>query len=168
MAWRAEALDDRCGGLPGGERDDDALPAPASDFGGADDGVRRIVAPFHDDVGAKDLHQLERGVLVEHRHRVDGLEAGEDVGTFDLAADGAVRTLEAPDARVAVQPDDQRIASLPRTAKDVEMPRVQQVEYAVREDDAAGLLRTPLAGALPVENLARRVEGAQKVLSTRG
>ena len=45
---------------------------------------------------------------------------------------------------------------------------MEEVEDTVREDDATLLPDAPFASALPVENLARRIEGAQKLLSTRG
>jgi len=168
MAWRAKALDDRGGGLSRGEGDDDALPAPAPDFGGADDGFGRIVSALDDDVRTEVVDQLERGVLVEHRDGIDGLQPGEHVGALRFAADRAVRSLEAPDARVAVEADDERVAALTRTTKDVEVSGVQQVKNAVGEYDAAPLPRAPFSGALPIKDLSRGVEGDQKVLSTRG
>ena len=168
MAGGAKALDDRCGGLTRGERDDNAFPAPAADLRGADDGLGRIIATLHDDIRAERLDQLERGVLVEHRHGIDCLQTGEDVGALGLAAHRAIGPLQSPHAGVAVQPDDEGITTLARAAEHVEMPGVQQIEHTIREDDAAPLLLAPCASAIPVEDLARRVEGAQKALSTRG
>lgn len=164
----AKAFDDRSRGLTGSQRDDDALAAPGADLGSADHSVRGVVATLHDDIGPEVAHELERGILVEDGHRVDGLEAGEDIGAIGFAADGAIGALETPNARVAVDTDDERIPPRARAAKKVEMSGMQQVEDTVGEDDASVLAFAPRAGARPVEDLARGIEVGQKVLSTRG
>ena len=45
---------------------------------------------------------------------------------------------------------------------------MEKIEDAIGEDDATRLLRSPGVGAFPVENLPRRVEVTQNVVSTRG
>lgn len=164
----AKTLDDRGGGMTGGQRNDHALAAPAADLCGADDGVGRVVASLHDHVGAERPDELQRRILVEHGHGIDGLEGGEHIRAVGLTAHGALGALETPHARIAVDADDERVATLARAAKYVDVAGMQQIEDAVREDDASALLLTPACGSGPVEDLAGRVEGAQKELSTRG
>lgn len=154
--------------MPGSERDDHALTSPGAYLRGADDRFGRVVASLHDDVGPEGLHQLERGVLAEDGHGVYRLEPRENVCAIGFAANGTLGSLEATHARVAVDADDERITALARSAEDVEMAGMQQVEDAVREDDAAALGIAPAAGADPVEDLARGIEGTQNERSARG
>jgi hypothetical protein len=168
MAGCAKALDDRCGGLAGSERDDDTLAAPAADLRCADDRVGRVVSAFHDDIRPEVSNQLERRVFVEDDDGVDGLEASEHVRAFGLRPDGPLRALEAPNAGVAVEADDERIAKLTRTAQNVEVTRVKEVEHPVREDDTAGGSSAPGTRTVPVDDLPSGIEGTQKLLSTRG
>lgn len=114
------------------------------------------------------LDELERRVLVEQGNRVDRLEASEDVSSFAFRADRAIRALEAPNAGVAIEADDQGVAARARATQEIEMAGMEKVEHAIGEDDAARLVRSPGVGAFPVENLPRRVEATQKLVSTRG
>ena len=154
--------------MAGGERNDDTLAAPAANLGCPDNGVRRIVSALHDRVGAKVFHELERSILVEHRHRVDGLETREHIGTLGFGADRSIGALQPPNAGIAVEADDEGIPTGARGTEDIEMAGMEQVEYTIGKDDASALPAAPLAGAIPVEDLARGIKGCQKLLSTRG
>ena len=168
IAWRTEAADDRRCRLTGGQRDDHAFPAPPADFRSADDGVGGVVAPLHDEVGAKELDECQRRVLIEDGDGINGLEASKHIGPLDLVAHWTIGPLQSPNASIAVQPDDQRIATFAGTAEDVEMSGMQEVEHPIGKDDPAGTSGSPGAGTVPIENLSRRVKGAQNVVSTRG
>lgn len=165
---RAQALDDRCGGLPGSQRNDDALAAPAANLGSTDDAVGGVIATLDDDIGAESGDEIERRVLVEDDDGVDGLEPGENIGALCFAPDRTVGALQAPNARVAVQADEECVPAQARAAEDVEMAGMEQIEDAIGEDDPATLPAAPVPRALPVEDLPRRIEGRQKLLSARG
>jgi hypothetical protein len=168
MARPAEALNDRGGGLSRSKRNDDAFATPAAHLCRANDGVRGVVSTLDDDVGPEVAHELQWSVLVEDNDSIDRLESAEDVGSFRFRPDRTVGALEPPNAGVAVQADDKGVAALARSAKDMDVARVQEIEYAVCEDDSSAASSAPRVRILPVEHLPRRIEGAQKLLSTRG
>src|SRR5688500_4097368 len=156
-----EALDGRSRGIPRRERNDHDLTAAGSNHVGADDGVRRIVPAFDDDIRAERLHQLEGRVLIEHRHGVDALEGREDVGTLALAADRPISALEPLHGRITIHPDDEAVTAKPRTDQDIDMARMEQIEYAVREHHAAALAFTPRNECRPGHHFPARVELTQ-------
>ena len=69
-----------------------------------------IVAPLDQDVGADRVDQRERGVVVEDRHGVDGLERAETSARRLGRVERAGRPFEAADARVGVEADDEEVA----------------------------------------------------------
>jgi hypothetical protein len=168
MTGRAKALDDRRCRVTGGERNNDALTAPGADIVCTDDRIRRVVAAFHDDVGAQMPHELERCVFVEYGHGINRFEPGENVGAIGFGADRPLGTLQAPNAGIAVEANDECITARPGAAQHIKMARMKEIKDAVREDNATRLSFAPRARARPVKNLPRGIEVVQKVLSTRG
>src|SRR5258708_22414343 len=150
-----KSADDVGGGLPRRERDDVHVAAPRSYLVRAYDGVFRIVAALHEDVGPQRAHEPQRRVLVEHDDAVHDLEGREHVGAVRLRSGGAIGALEPANGRVAVEADDERVAEGARTEQHVDVPGMQEIEDAVGEHDAAGLVGTPGRGVTPRAHLRR-------------
>ncbi len=121
--------------MTGEDRDDlDPTAAPA-DYIGTDDGVGLVIAALDDHVGLQRLDQCKRGVVVEEDHAVDALERGNDARPFGGRNDGPVSTLAEPlRRRVAVDTHDQRCAERCGGLEYRDVPNMEEVEYAVRED----------------------------------
>ena len=154
--------------MTGRQRNDDDIAAARTDLPCADDGVRRIIAALHDDVGAEQLNQLERRILLEERDGIYRLQRGEDVGPFTLGADGPIGALQAFHGRVTIHPDDQDVPARARADQHVDVARMQQIEYAIREHDAAGLSFTPCGEYGPRHYLPARIAATQYVHSACG
>jgi hypothetical protein len=125
------------------QRNDDDVAAARTDLPCADNGVRRIVATLHNDVGTEQLNQLERRVLLEERNGVHRLQRGEHISTLTLGADGSIRSLQPFHGCVAIDSDDEHVAASARTNEDVDVAGMQQIEHTIREHNAAGLAFTP-------------------------
>jgi len=154
--------------MTGRERNDHDLAAARANYLATDDCVRSVIATLDDHVRLKRLDQLERRVLVEQGDGIDGLEGRHDIDAFRLAPDRTIRTLKASNRRVTVHANDQGVAALPGAGEDVYVARVQQVEHAVREDDAPVLALTPGDERRPRHDPASRVERFQCVQSAWG
>src|SRR6478672_7512115 len=146
-------LDDAGGGMTFGERNDVDAAAPGFDFSAANDGDRRIVAAFHQYVGSERQDELERRVLVEHRHRIDTFERGEHVRALGLRSHGTTRTLETANGGVAVQADDELIAEGAGGGEQVDVADVEQIEDAIREYDGPRFRITPAHRVAPRHHL---------------
>ena len=109
---------------------------------------------------------------MEQHDAVHHLERREDVCSFRFAADRSRRPLESPHGVVAVDGDDERIALPPCAEEYVDVPRMEKVEDAVGEDDAAGLRRSPPCRSGPIVDLSgritRRRRAGQKMPSACG
>ena len=75
--------------------------------------------------------------IVEDRHGVNAGERRQQLGALELGVDRPGRALVPADGRVRIEPDDQQVAVATRRLKVAKMARVQDVENAVGEDDAA-------------------------------
>src|SRR5262249_2856079 len=95
---------------------------------------------------------------VEDRDRVDTLESSEDLGALGFRIDRTLGPLVAADRRVRVQPDDEQVAVRAGGLQIAEMPGMQKIEHAVREDDLRtrrpGVRHEPLEIAA-IEDAAR-------------
>jgi hypothetical protein len=97
--------------------------------------------------------QRQRRVVVEDGDDVDGAQRGDDLGAVFLRHQRAILSLAEPAHRgVAVDAHHQQVAEGARRAEVAHVPRVDQVETAVRERDA-----TTARGDRPGVPPARRV-----------
>jgi hypothetical protein len=121
--------------LPGRERNDDNAPSPALHFAGSDNRRFGIVAALHDDIGPEKLDQLERSVLGKDDDEVDAFDSREDEGAFRCAANGPAGALEPADRVIAIDADDQRVGGPTRRHEEIDVSRMEQIEYSVGERD---------------------------------
>ena len=154
--------------MAGRQRNDDDAPTSRSYLARANDGLGRIVAALDDDVGFDPTNQLERRVLVEDGDGIDGLEGGEDVRSFTLRPHGPLGSLETFDRGVAVDADNQRVATRTRAHEDVDVSGMQEIEDTIGEHDLTRLPRTPRRERLPRHDFSTRVERVQYVHSAWG
>ncbi len=135
----------------------DPAPARTHDVS-THDAVWAVVAAFDDHIGLKRTDEFEGGVLGEHDDRVDTLERGKKKGTLGFGAHWARGPLEPADRRVAVHSNDEQVPSPSRRDEDVEMAGVQQIEYAVGENDRTRAAAAPPLRRITIKDLSGRVE----------
>ena len=150
------------------ERDDEDASSPALYFGAADDRVFRVIAALHYNVRPKMGHEIERCIVRKNYDEVDTLEGAQHVRPFGVAAHGARRTLEAADGFIAVDPDNQRVGALARRSENVDVPRMEQVEHAVRECYPTLPCSSPPFGLGPSRDFSGRIPRRQSPLVTDG
>src|SRR3712207_6360951 len=98
-----------------------------------------VVAALDEDVRPKRPDELDRRVLVERDDVVDGRECRQNVGPILERVDRTAGSLEACDALVGVEADDQHVPERLRARQVRDVAAVEDVEAAVREDDGASL-----------------------------
>jgi hypothetical protein len=98
--------------------------------------VDRVVAALDVDVGADQVDQPHRGVLLEHHDVVDRAQRRQHRRAVPGRVDRAVGPLEAPYGLVGVEPDDQDVTERARLAQVLHMTTVDDVEATVGEHDA--------------------------------
>src|SRR5690349_8225276 len=127
--------------------------APSAHLRGADDRLGLPVPALRQHVGPAGSYQLERRVLVEPGHDLDGLESRDDGGAIREPIDGTVIAFSETLRRgVAVDCDQQRCAQRARFREIGGVSAMKDVEYAVRED------QRPRAGGEPRRKLLRRAD----------
>ena len=117
------------------ERDDDDAPSPALHFAGSDDRRFGVVATLHDDIGPEKLDQLERSVLGKNDDEVDAFDSSQNEGALRCAANGPAGTLEPAHRVVAIDADDERVGGPTRRDEEIDVSRMEQIEYPVGERD---------------------------------
>ena len=126
--------------------DDDHIPPSGSDHLAADDILWTIVATLEDIVGLDRGDQLQRRVLFEHGNGIDKGKGLQGRGTALGRLRRAALALEAPDRVIAVQPDNQPVTLARRLSQKMDVPRVENVETAIREPDLLVAAAPALAG----------------------
>ncbi len=135
--------------MTGGERNDNDVAAPPSNFGRADHGIGRVVTALHDHVGLQDSHEVERSILIEHGDGADDFERRQNVDSLTFRPNGSLGSFEPFDRSVAVDADDEHVAAGARTDEYVDVSGMEEIEDAVRKDDAPALQAAPLGERLP-------------------
>lgn len=107
--------------MPGCQRNDYDPTAPAPDLAGADNGVLRIIATFHDHVWPQSFHEVEWGVLGKNYNEIDALERAEHVATLGVAADRARGAFQPSHRFVAIDTDDKCIGGVARSGENVDV-----------------------------------------------
>ena len=131
-----DLLDDLRRRAPGHEVDEVHLAAVLLDDLRFGQRLARIVAALGVDGRAHLLYERFRRRLVEEHDVVDGDERARDRRAVKLRVDGARLALEAAHGSVGVEPKHEAVAEGARLLQVAHMPRMQDVEAAVREDDA--------------------------------
>ena len=144
--------------MAGCQWNDDDAAAPAPDLNRANDGIRLVVAAFHEDVGTNDINELSRCVFLECYHGVNSFERGEHITALSLAANGSRWTFEALHGRVTVDPHDKALPLGARAKENVDVPGMKQVEDAVRKHDWRRGVLPPLGDTSPIHDFRKRVE----------
>src|SRR5688500_4123507 len=107
------------------EGNDNDAATPRADFACTDDGVGRVIASLHDHVGLEKANQLERCVLVEHGHRIDGFERGENKGTLAFRTNWPVRSFQPFHRGIAVDTHDEHVSMRTGADEHIDVPRVE-------------------------------------------
>jgi hypothetical protein len=128
-----KALDGRSGGMSRRERNDDDVAAAPTDLSRADNCRLSIIAALHENVRLNTSNELERRVFLEYDDRVDRFERCENITPFGCASNRPVWSLQSADRRVAINADEQALAPLARAKQYVDMPRMEEVEDAIRK-----------------------------------
>ena len=140
-------------GLSGRQWDHDNTTAPRANLRRPDDGVLGVVPTLHENIGTQTLDELERCILVEEDDAIHHLERGDDIRALRLRANGTRRALQTANRIVAIEADDQRVASPAGAKQNVDVSRMEQIEDAVGEYDAPVLGCAPACSTGPVVNL---------------
>ena len=143
-----DLLDDLRRGAAGHEIDEVHLAAVLLDDLRFWQRLARIVTALGVDGGTHLLDERFRRRLVEEDDVIDGSERSRNRCTIQLRVDGARLALEAAHGSVGIEPEHEAVAESARRLQVAHMPRVQDVEATVREDDA----------------LPRRAQGSAEVL----
>src|SRR6185503_12387179 len=107
--------------------------------------VDRPVAAFHQNVGQQPRDQREWRFLIKDGHEVNGLQRGNNFGSFLFVEDWAALSLENSHRTVAVQSNDQHIAQGSSVGEVTHVARVKQIETAVCEDYGESVTTQSLA-----------------------
>jgi hypothetical protein len=135
----ADLSKNRRGGVTGDYRDGNDAAAGGFHFFAADDLIAGPVAAFHQHVREQTGDDFARRGFVKNHYRVDAFERRENFGTLAFRQDGASGTLQLANAGVAVEADDERVAESASLLEAADMPGMQQIEAAIREDDSAAV-----------------------------
>jgi hypothetical protein len=97
------------------------------------------ITTLDQNVGKKPGNHFTRGQGVENDDAVNALERGEDFRAFPFGDDGTPFAFQLPNARIAVQSDDQNVTQFPRLLEYAYVSRVEKIKAAVGKNDAAGV-----------------------------
>src|SRR6185295_7210067 len=75
-------------------------------------------------------------IFFKHNHKIDGFQCGEHFSASDFILDRTGRPLQAAGRCVAVEADDQAVASGARSGEYFQMTGVYEIETAIGEADA--------------------------------
>jgi hypothetical protein len=142
--------------MPGSERNDDDRSTPRFNHVSADNGIRSVVAAFHQYVRPYDADQLEWCVLGKHDDGVDGLERGQYVRALRGRPHRSGRTLEATDRLIIVYADEKCRSQRTRGDQHVHVSGVEQVEDAVCEYEVSAEPGSPPRGGAQRQDLFGR------------
>src|SRR5213593_815045 len=133
---RARLSHNRGGADSGYEIDEDDLAAGRLDHFAPDDFVAPVVRALEQNLWPHVSQKLERGVLIENDDQIDSLQGRQHLGPRMDILHGATAPLQAPHRGIAVEADNEAVASRMRLRQQLDVPGVQYVETAVGEADA--------------------------------
>ena len=98
------------------------------------DGVVGPIGALHEHVGLQVFYDVVRSLLVEDGHGIDALERRKNLGTLMFGRDWAISALVRTNRSVRVDGYDQDIPERTGLLQIAHVPRMQEIEYTVRED----------------------------------
>jgi len=101
----------------------------------ADNLIRRPIRPFYENVGLYESDDHVGDVLAEDDDRVDALERAEQFRALAFRCDRALGPLVAANRIVGIESDYQNVSKRARSLEVSDVPRMENVEHAIREDD---------------------------------
>ena len=133
----SDLLHELCRGEPQGEFDAHDFATACFDEVTPDDAVRAPVGSLDEHIGLDRRNQCLWCVFVEDRHRVDAPQCGDNLRSLVLRIDWTRWSLVGAHRAVRIDRDDQRITERPGVGRIADVTRVEQIEDAIGEDDAA-------------------------------
>ena len=115
------------------DRDTNDATTSRFDNVATDDGVVGPIGALHEHVGLQVLDDVVRSLLVEDRDAIDTLERPKNLGTLMFGRDGAVGALVRPNRSVGIDGYDENITERTGLLQIAHVPRMQEIEYTVRE-----------------------------------
>ena len=128
-----------CRGVTRQHRSGNHAAASGFDLFAADDFVPCPVPTLHQHIGEQAGDDFAWRQIIENDDPVHTLQRGKKLGAFLLWQNGASRAFQLVHAGIAIQADDERIAKVTRLLEATNMARMQYVEAAVGEHNAASV-----------------------------
>lgn len=100
------------------------------------DRLAGVVSPLSVNARVERAQGLLEGVLIESGDSIDASERADDLRAVSERDHGSPLTLQASDGLVSVQSDDEEVTAARSVLQVSDVPYMQEVEAAVREDDA--------------------------------
>ena len=119
------------------------LATDAPDEFGSDDLVDSVIGALDEKLRPDCLDEIDRRVLLEYDNQIDCRQRRQHLGPRRLGLSGTARTFQPCRRRIAIETDNQPIASCLGLSEQCDMSRVQQVETTVREADLEPLTAPP-------------------------
>lgn len=154
--------------MSGSKRHYHDAPSPTLHFLGTNDRLFRIIAALDDYVRLEMLHEVQRRVFGEYYDEIDALETCQHIRAFGVAPHRTRRAFEAAYGFIAVDAHDQRVCAFARGGEKIDVPRVKQIEYTIRERYPTLSSRSPPLGLRPRCNLCRGMPRLQSLLTAKG
>ena len=155
--------------MPGQKRYEHHLPPPGLHHLAAHDRVQGVVPALHQHVGLQGGDEFLGGVLVEADDGVDAAQAQEDQGAGQIVLEGAGGALEAGDAGVGVQAEDEEVAQGPGVLEVLDVAGVDEIEATIGKDKGSGPVGVGLeegGGVGVVANRKKSWKGSQPLRNT--
>lgn len=135
-----ELLEERGGGFPGDERDENDFSA-----GGLDraafllvERFEGVITAFDIDVGLGGSKEPGGADIGEDGDGIDRFQGGEDGGAVVLGIDGAALAFQAADGGIAVDADEEKVTEIAGGLEVGDVAEVEEIEAAVGDDEIFG------------------------------
>ena len=132
-----DAIDDRGGRVARFNLNANHRATARFDDVATDDGIFGPVGAFHEHVGLQRGNDVVGRVLIEGDDRIDGRQRLEQLDALVLRRNGTASTFISRHRSIGIDADDQCVTHRPCLLQIANVPRMQQIEHAVGEDDAA-------------------------------
>ena len=125
--------------ITGNEGDRKDAAAGGLDFFPAHDLISGPVAALHQHIGEQPRDNFPRRDLIENDNRIHALERGENLCPLARRQDRPTLPFQLAHACVTIQADDQGVTKLASLFENTDVARMQQIEAAIGENDAAAV-----------------------------
>ena len=99
--------------------------------------IARPVAAFDENIGKQMRNHISWRELIENDHGIHRLQPRQNLRSFLFRNYRPRRPFQLAHARIAIQPDNQRIPHLSRQFKSANVPGMKQVKATIRENNLA-------------------------------